>query len=43
MIGLALLTFLLVNITWVFFRAKTFAGAGMVLRAWPECRPSRSR
>ena len=31
LIGLALLTFLLVNITWVFFRAKTFAGAGVVL------------
>jgi alginate O-acetyltransferase complex protein AlgI len=31
MIGLAALTFLLVNITWVFFRAKTFAGAGIVL------------
>src|SRR5215470_854982 len=29
--GLALLTFLLVNITWVFFRAKTFEGAGTVL------------
>jgi alginate O-acetyltransferase complex protein AlgI len=32
MVGLALLTFLLVNITWVFFRAKTFAGAGVVLK-----------
>jgi alginate O-acetyltransferase complex protein AlgI len=32
MLGLALLTFLLVNITWVFFRAKTFAGAGVVLK-----------
>ena len=31
LLGLALLTFLLVNITWVFFRAKTFAGAGVVL------------
>ncbi|HET6535043.1 MAG TPA: MBOAT family O-acyltransferase, partial [Sphingomicrobium sp.] len=31
LIGLALLTFLLVNITWVFFRAKTFADAGVVL------------
>jgi len=31
LIGLALLTFLLVNVTWVFFRAKTFAGAGTVL------------
>jgi len=30
-LGLALLTFLLVNVTWVFFRAKTFAGAGVVL------------
>ena len=32
LVGLALLTFLLVNITWVFFRAKTFAGAGVVLK-----------
>ena len=32
LIGLALLTFLLVNVTWVFFRAKTFAGAGVVLK-----------
>jgi alginate O-acetyltransferase complex protein AlgI len=32
MLGLALLTFLLVNVTWVFFRAKTFAGAGVVLK-----------
>ena len=32
LLGLALLTFLLVNITWVFFRAKTFAGAGVVLK-----------
>jgi alginate O-acetyltransferase complex protein AlgI len=32
MLGLALLTFLLVNVTWVFFRAKTFAGAGTVLK-----------
>jgi alginate O-acetyltransferase complex protein AlgI len=31
-LGLALLTFLLVNITWVFFRAKSFAGAGTVLK-----------
>jgi len=31
-LGLALLTFLLVNITWVFFRAKTFAGASVVLK-----------
>jgi alginate O-acetyltransferase complex protein AlgI len=31
LVGLALLTFLLVNITWVFFRAKTFADAGVVL------------
>jgi len=30
--GLALLTFLLVNITWVLFRAKTFTGAGVVLK-----------
>jgi alginate O-acetyltransferase complex protein AlgI len=29
---LALLTFILINITWVFFRAKTFAGAGIVLK-----------
>jgi alginate O-acetyltransferase complex protein AlgI len=32
LLGLALLTFLLVNITWVFFRARTFAGAGVVLK-----------
>ena len=32
MLGLALLTFLLVNVTWVFFRAKTFAAAGVVLK-----------
>ena len=32
LLGLALLTFLLVNVTWVFFRAKTFAGAGLVLK-----------
>jgi alginate O-acetyltransferase complex protein AlgI len=31
LVGLALLTFLLVNVTWVFFRAKTFADAGVVL------------
>ena len=31
LVGLAVLTFLLVNITWVFFRAKTFAGAGVIL------------
>ncbi|MFL6801444.1 MAG: hypothetical protein ACJ8EQ_06720, partial [Sphingomicrobium sp.] len=31
MLGLALLTFLLVNITWVFFRAKTFTGAATML------------
>ena len=31
LLGFALLTFLLVNITWVFFRSKTFAGAGTVL------------
>jgi alginate O-acetyltransferase complex protein AlgI len=31
-VGLALLTFLLINITWVFFRAKTFSGAGTVLK-----------
>jgi alginate O-acetyltransferase complex protein AlgI len=31
-LALALLTFLLVNVTWVFFRAKTFAGAGTVLK-----------
>jgi alginate O-acetyltransferase complex protein AlgI len=30
-LGFALLTFLLINVTWVFFRAKTFAGAGAVL------------
>jgi len=32
LLGLALLTFLLINITWVFFRAKTFGGAGTVLK-----------
>jgi alginate O-acetyltransferase complex protein AlgI len=32
MIGLAVLTFILVNITWVFFRAKTFTGAAVVLK-----------
>ena len=31
--ALGLLTFLLVNITWVFFRAKTFGGAATVLTA----------
>jgi len=31
LVGLALLTFLLVNITWVFFRAKTFSDAGVIL------------
>ena len=30
--GLGLLTFALVNITWVFFRAKTFDGAWLVLK-----------
>src|SRR6185369_11491884 len=33
MIGLGLLTFLLVNITWVFFRAKTFTGAAVILQS----------
>jgi alginate O-acetyltransferase complex protein AlgI len=32
LLWLALLTFILVNITWVFFRAKTFSEAGTVLR-----------
>ncbi len=32
LVGLALLPFLLINITWVFFRAKTFLGAGEVLK-----------
>ena len=32
MLGRALLPFVLVNITWVFFRAKTFAGASVVLK-----------
>jgi len=32
-LGLALLTFLLVNITWVFFRAKTFTGASTMLQS----------
>jgi alginate O-acetyltransferase complex protein AlgI len=31
LVGLALLTFLLVNVTWVFFRAKTFGDAHTVL------------
>ncbi|MCA1654237.1 MAG: MBOAT family protein [Sphingomicrobium sp.] len=31
--GLAALTFLLINVTWVFFRAKTFGAAGVMLRA----------
>jgi alginate O-acetyltransferase complex protein AlgI len=30
-LGLALLTYLLVNVTWVFFRAETFEGAGRIL------------
>jgi alginate O-acetyltransferase complex protein AlgI len=30
-LGLALLTYLLVNVTWVFFRAETFEGAGRLL------------
>jgi alginate O-acetyltransferase complex protein AlgI len=30
-LALALLTYLLVNITWVFFRAETFEGAGRIL------------
>ena len=42
--ALGLLTYVLVNITWVFFRAKTFTGAATMLtvdgRRW---RPSRSR
>jgi alginate O-acetyltransferase complex protein AlgI len=29
--SLGVLTFLLVNVTWVFFRAKTFGGAGTIL------------
>jgi alginate O-acetyltransferase complex protein AlgI len=33
LIGLGLLTYVLVQITWVFFRAKTFSKAGLVLRA----------
>jgi alginate O-acetyltransferase complex protein AlgI len=31
-LALALLTYLLVNITWVFFRAETFEGAARILR-----------
>jgi len=31
-LGLALLTFLLINVTWVFFRAKDFGTAWRVLR-----------
>ena len=30
-LGLALLTYALVNVTWVFFRAESFAGAGRIL------------
>ncbi len=33
LLALGLLTFLLVNITWVFFRAKTFGGAATLLTA----------
>ena len=33
LVGLGVLTFLLINITWVFFRAKNFTSAGMMLRA----------
>ena len=33
LVALGLLTFLLVNITWVFFRAKTFGGAATILTA----------
>jgi alginate O-acetyltransferase complex protein AlgI len=32
-IALGLLTYLLINVTWVFFRAKTFTGAATVLRS----------
>ena len=32
LLGLGLLTFLSIQLTWVFFRAKTFAKAGVVLR-----------
>jgi alginate O-acetyltransferase complex protein AlgI len=31
--GLALLTFMLINVTWVFFRAHDFATAGMLLQS----------
>ncbi|MFL6744561.1 MAG: MBOAT family O-acyltransferase [Sphingomicrobium sp.] len=30
-VGLGLMTYALINLTWVFFRAKTFTGAGTVL------------
>jgi alginate O-acetyltransferase complex protein AlgI len=33
LVGLGLLTYLLVNITWVFFRAKTFTGASTMLQS----------
>jgi alginate O-acetyltransferase complex protein AlgI len=32
LLGLGLLTFFLIQLTWVFFRAKTFTKAGIVLR-----------
>ncbi|HYW51206.1 MAG TPA: hypothetical protein VE861_11400, partial [Gemmatimonadaceae bacterium] len=32
-VGLAVLTYALVNITWVFFRSKTFAGAWLLLQS----------
>jgi alginate O-acetyltransferase complex protein AlgI len=32
LLALAALTFVLVNVTWVFFRAKTFGGAALVLK-----------
>jgi alginate O-acetyltransferase complex protein AlgI len=33
LVGLGLLTYALINITWVFFRAKTFTGAATMLRS----------
>jgi len=43
-VALGLLTYTLVNVTWVFFRAKTFGKAWIVLRAWRArtMPPSRS-
>ena len=32
-VGLGIMTYALINITWVFFRAKTFGGAALLLRS----------